>query len=282
MKKIVFLTVAVFSFFVSFAQTSIKTKNENFKIPRIYIGVLSNTAFFLVNAGVSSSASLRIGGELSYQLNSKLSLNSFIANEISKDKNLSIASFYLKYHFSDKINLQIGQLATPATLFRPHSVSADGQFESWSTSQLPKIGLGATLSFFHSKFGVYKKGDNIEFHFYQKAKNITFATWINTNGMIGMANSYKKGRVNTTLSFIGNTMPKNWKLKINNLFVYTLDKNESLFLYSDMGYETEANEFIHLQLGVLKYFSTQYMKCMVGGAYDYTSKNFNGYLQFNL
>ncbi len=311
MKKLSFLVILLFSIFILNAQMSIDTKSEKFKIPRIYVGVLNYTNFSPENMKTSSYTSLRIGGELNYNINKKLSVNSFMANEITKENNIAIACYYVKYNFSNKINLQFGQVATPATLIRPHPVSSDGQFESWSSSQLPNAGLGIMLSINKIKLGVYKRDNSYEFHGYLKNRNFSMSSWYSTENIVGTVIDYKKKRIQTTFTVKSKFVDSNYDyIQINYFFAHSVNKKNNLFIYLDGGNEIREEIFPvlvpvfvpgweeprmmldeevrnvlrinHLQIGILKFLKTKYVKLTMGCALDYTSREFVGILQINI
>lgn len=295
MKKIIVVLIIFFGVFNIQAQIDLGfSQDSTVHVKKVYAGLYSGTFFNLDSLNSQSDITLRIGAAVDYKIFKNLTVESFAVYEKQADKNIFITMFGLKYNFGKKSFLRIGKIPTPATLFRPHPVSGNAQFESWTTSQLPGANIGMMYHINNTNIGMYDGVDGIEFHISQKIFNFNFGLW-RSNRIRGYVLSYKKNKISTTLfykkrfgsktfdSTTGQTLINDPGEKlIGNLFVYSPRKD--LSFYSDIGYFPENDTFPRLQIGVLKnvHVNLDDLNVLVGGAWDKKTNSLVGYLQVNL
>lgn len=275
MKNIILSTIFIILSALSMkAQISLSSDNCKVEVPRIYIGALNANIFSVDSLSVNPFISVRVGGQAFWHISDKFHIESYLVNETAGKDNKLITSFGLKFDISNNSYIRIGKIATPTTFtFRPHPVSADAQFETWTHGSLPGGGIGVQLNFYKTNIGVYNKNDAAEFHISQEVGKFSASGWYSENTH-GIAASYSGDKISTTMFYKNNV-----EEILGNFFSYGI---KEVVLYSDFGYSISSNDIVRLEIGLLKPFEVKFMKGLIGFGGDYKTRSINGYLQLNI
>ena len=182
---------------------------------------------------------------------------------------------------SKKLTLQIGSMASLPTEQRPHPVSGNGQFETWSESQIPGGGLGAKLRYqFNSNFqlagGVVVCKGLPEYSGKITYKKVQLSAWYSEwNQKFGSALTLDLPKVYNT--FV-------WKQDqvVSNLLVIHIASKQGISLYSDNGYDLSTKKLVRSESGAMKTFENNWIKGLFGLGYNYENRSVNGYLFVHL
>lgn len=182
---------------------------------------------------------------------------------------------------TSKLTLQIGSMASIPTEMRPHPVSGNGQFETWSQSQIPGGGLGIKAKYqctkdFELASGVVFRGTMPEYSARLIYKKFQLTGWYSTlDSTLGVAATVDIGRVFSTLVYRHDQT-------IADVLVITLSKKQGIKLYSDMGYSFVEKDLVRGEWGVLKGFDSKWIDGLIGLGYQYESKSIAAYLFVHL
>lgn len=248
----------------------------------VYAGILNTTAFRngTSGIGVENSYSLRVGGKFAWEASPYMTVLSFIAYDRSAGKEIIINSFSVDLHnVSGQFGLELGYMATPSTESRPHPVSGDGHFETWSESRLPGGALGAKVYFLTEKgrisTGVGVRNNQPEYHLRYSTKNIDYGmSYASATKKFQIFGVVKTSRVYSLTAF-ENERGMNLVANFTNV---TLSKKANVKAYFDCGYQITTNKFERLEFGVMKNFQVSYLKGLVALGYQHENKCINAYL----
>jgi len=172
--------------------------------------------------------------------------------------------------------IRIGHMGTLPTQQRPLPPTANGQFETWSESQIPGQALNLKINYDGNllKAGVgvaYRKG-GIEYSGRVGITNafIVSGWYSEWNKEWGVATTISTGPVYNVLVIKNNL--------IANILCIKLPYN--LTLYSDNGYEFKTSQLVRSETGILLNFDSKLIKGLGGFGWEY-SRPAPGYFLLN-
>lgn len=282
MKKLFVLFVMLSISICSFAQiTDIKVSDE-VKIDRIYAGSLSGTMFHTDSLYATGFTGIRLGAMGTYRPANWISFSSWALVQLDGGSDpWSLQQYWMTLNPTSKLSLTIGSMASIPTEMRPHPVSAAGQFETWSQSQIPVGGLGIKAKYqftkdFELASGVVLRGTMPEYSARLTYKKFQVSAWYSTcDSTSGVAATVDIGRVFSTFVY----KPDH---TIADVLVIKLSKKHDISLYSDMGYSFVEKDLVRGEWGVLKGFDSKWIDGLFGLGYHHEAKSIAAYLYVHL
>lgn len=281
MKKLFAIIIAIMAISVSsFAQITgiIVTKDSSVTIDRIYAGSLSGTMFHTDSLYTTGFTGLRVGVMATYKPASWVSFSSWAMVQVDGGSDpWSLQQFYMTVQPSKKFTLQIGSMASIPTEQRPHPVSGNGQFETWSEASIPGGGLGIKAKYqFTSDFqlagGVVIRKGLPEYSGRIIYKKVQLSAWHSVcDTTTGVAATVDFSGVYSTFVYKADQT-------IADVLVVKISKKQDLSLYSDIGYSFVKKELVRGEVGVMKGFDSKWVDGLFGLGYQHESKAFAGYL----
>lgn len=301
MKKICISIVLIVVSMVSFAQigslypftkeviTTINGKDSTVEIidsslviNKIYAGSLSGTNFHTDSLYSSGFTGLRFGAMGTYKPAKWISFSSWGMVQIDGGaKSWSLQQFWMTIEPIKKLTFQIGSMATLPTEQRPHPVSGNGQFETWSEASIPGMSLNAKLKYditsdVQLAGGIALRNGSPEYSGRITYKKVQLSGWYSTyDATSGVAATIDMGRVYSTFVYKPNQT-------IADIFCLKISKKHDITFYSDMGYDFVKKDLVRAELGVLKGFESKWIKGLWGLGYQYETETINGYFFIHL
>ncbi len=284
MKKLLVIVSLVIISFASSAQITgiVITKDSSIVIDRIYAGSLSGTMFHTDSIYTDGFTGVRFGAMATYKPLDWLSFSSWAMVQIDGGASpWSLQQFYTTISPSKKLTLQIGSMASLPTEQRPHPVSGNGQFETWSESQIPGGGLGAKVRYqFNTDFqlagGVVVCKGLPEYSGKITYKKLQVSGWYSEyNNKFGTALTLDLPKVYNTFVWKQNQV-------VSNLLVVHIVSSKGISLYSDNGYHLTTKKLVRSETGAMKTFKTNWIKGLFSIGYNYKKRTVNGYLFVHL
>ena len=122
-------------------QTQDTTDEKTFVLDKAYVGSLSNMNFPIENLQAGDAAtSVRTGVGATYAPSKNFQVNSWAILDANKDGAFSLEMFQAKTNVTDNLSVSVGKLGRASANLRPHPVSGNGHFETWTESQIPGLG----------------------------------------------------------------------------------------------------------------------------------------------
>lgn len=278
MKKLFVLFVMLSISICSFAQiTDIKVSDE-VKIDRIYAGSLSGTMFHADSLYATGFTGVRFGAMGTYRPASWISFSSWAMLQVDGGaKSWNLQQFYITLNPTKKLTLQVGSMATLVTEQRPHPVSGNGQFETWSEATIPGGSLNAKLKYdFTSDFqlaaGIAVRSNMPEYSVRLTYKKVKLYGWYSAcDSTLGAAATVDFGRVYSTLVYKPDQT-------IADVLVIKLSKKHDISIYSDVVYDFQKKDLVRAELGLMKCFESKWIDGLFGFGWDQKKKCFNAYL----
>jgi hypothetical protein len=284
MKKIMIIIAFVAISASSFAQiTGIYiTKDSTVVIDKIYAGTLSGVNFHTDSLYSSGSTGIRFGAMATYRPTKWISFSSWGMAQIDGGSTpWSLQQFYMTITPIKNLTIQAGSMATLPTEQRPHPVSGNGQFETFSESQIPGGGLGVKVKYQLTKdvqlaSGIALRNSLPEYSGRIIYKKVQLSAWYTTcDSTMGTALTLDLDRVYSTFVF-------KYDQSISNVLVVKLSKKQDISLYSDMSYDFVKKDLVRGEWGVLKGFDSKWIDGLLGVGYQHESKSVVGYLFIHL
>lgn len=282
MKKLMSIIAIMVISVITFGQITDIKVNDQITIDKVYAGSLSGTMFSTDSLSATGFTGIRLGAMATYKPASWVSFSSWAMVQVDGGATpWSLQQFYMTVNPSKKLTLQIGSMASIPTEQRPHPVSGNGQFETWSESQIPGGGLGAKVKYqFNSNFqlagGVVVRKGLPEYSGRITYKKVQLSGWHSVcDTTYGAAMTVNLSRVYST--FV-------WKQDqtIADVLVIKLSKKHDISLYSDMGYSFVEKDLVRGEWGLLKSFDSKWVKGLFGLGYRHETKSIAGYLFVHL
>jgi hypothetical protein len=262
----------------SFAQiTGIKV-SEDVTIDRIYAGSLSGTMFHTDSLYATGFTGFRVGAMGTYSPAKWVSFSSWAIVQVDAGATpFSLQQFYVTVKPTQKLSIQIGSMASIPTEQRPHPVSGNGQFETWSEASIPGGGLGIKAKYqFTSDFqlagGVVIRKGLPEYSGRITYKKVQLSAWHSVcDTTTGAALTVDFSRVYSTFVFKQDQT-------IADVLVVKISKKHDLSLYSDIGYSFVKKELVRGEIGAMKGFDSKWVDGLFGLGYQHESKSVAAYL----
>lgn len=281
MKKLIISIVAVMAITLSsFAQiTNIYVdKDSTVRVDKLYAGVLAGGQFRTDTTSNDAFVSVRVGAMATWQPTKWFAVRSAGAYQFDLSNSFTCQAFWFQFNASSKITISTGYMATLATEQRPHPVSGDGQFETFSEAQIPGGAYNIKVSADLGKFGfgacvAYR--NRLEYQAMFRYNWMKISSWYGSDQKLGAALTLDFSRVYNVTSWRDDKV-------IANLLCVKLGKNKGYQLYSDNGYDLQANKLVRSETGFLKTFSSRHINGLFGLGYCNETKSINGYLFVHL
>ncbi len=257
------------------------TSDSSLVVEKVYGGMLGISKFSTDSIHVSNYGNVRFGAAIHWNITKWLMLNACSMYQLETDQSWGLNQFFLKIAPCKRWSLQIGQMATLSSQQRPHPVSAGGQFETWTESQIPGSGLGAKTTYAPNDnlsfgLGVVARRQYPEYHANISYKKLTVSGYYGVQDeKTGMALSYKGTNVWTT--FV-------WKQDkvVANMFGCKISKKHNILVYTDMGYNLETKKWVRGEWGIYKVFTSKHFSVLPCLGYNYENRAIKGYLFIHL
>jgi hypothetical protein len=281
MKKIMSIIAFMAISGVVFSQiTDIKISDE-ITIDKIYAGSLSGTQFHTDSLYASGFTGVRFGAMATYKPASWVSFSTWAMVQVDGGAiPWSLQQFYTTLSPTKKLTLQIGSMASIPTEQRPHPVSAGGQFETWSESQIPGGGIGTKVKYQVSKDVQLASGIVVRKGMPEYSGRITYKK-IQLSGWYSQCDTSYGAAMTVDFKKVYSTLV--WKEGvIADVLTITLDKKYAIYVYSDIGYDVVNKDLLRCELGVYKSFDSQWIDGLVSLGWDQQKKSLQGYLFIHL
>ena len=176
-------------------------------------------------------------------------------------------NFWFNFTPVKNLSINAGYAATLATEQRPHPLTGDGQFETFSEAQisggaynikivannLGKFGFGACIAY---------RDNGMEYQGMLKYDWLKVSAWYDSNQKVGSAITMNLSRVYNVTSWRQDEV-------IANILCIKLGKDKDYVVYSDNGYDLNTKQIVRAETGFLKNFSSSYIKGLFGLGYKY-------------
>jgi len=258
------------------------TTDSSVTIDRIYAGILSGTQFSTDSLYASNFANVRLGAMATYQPAKWFAVKTWAMYQAeTKTAPWHMQQFWFKFTPTQKLSLEIGNMATLPTEQRPHPVSGAGQFETFSEGQIVGMAINAKVKYaftkdFNAGAGIASRKDKPEYSGMLSYKTVKLSGWYSQyNKKVGTALTLDFARVYDT--FV-------WKQDqiVSNIFCLKILPKISVSLYADTGYDLIAKKLVRGEGGVLKNFESKYISGLFGLGYQHETNTVNGYLFVHL
>ncbi|MFA7717646.1 MAG: hypothetical protein WC875_02940 [Candidatus Absconditabacterales bacterium] len=284
MKKMIITIAFVAISTLSFAQIeNIKlTSDSSITIDRIYAGMLSGSLFSTDSLYASTFTNVRFGAMGTYQPATWFAVKAWAMYQgETSTKPWHMQQFWFKFTPTKKLSIETGNMATLPTEQRPHPVSGDGQFETFSEAQIVGMSINAKVKYAFTSditagVGIASRKDKPEYSGMVSYKKVTVSTWYaEYNQKLGSALTLKFNRVYSTLV---------WKQDqiVSDVLVIHLNKDKSISLYSDTGYDLSKNDIVRGEWGVMKTFESRYINGLYGIGWNHETDDINCYFFIHL
>ncbi|MFA6256653.1 MAG: hypothetical protein WC606_05785 [Candidatus Absconditabacterales bacterium] len=284
MKKLIITIAFAAISMMSFAQlTKIPvTKDSTIMMDKLYVGMLSGSEFSTDSLYASTFANIRFGVMGTYQPAKWIAVKAWAMYQGETQKApWQMQQFWLKLTPNKKLSIEAGNMATLPTEQRPHPVSGDGQFETFSEAQIVGMALNAKIKYtftsdIQAGAGIAVRKDKPEYSGMVNYKKVTLSAWYaEYNQKVGTALTLHFTRVYSTLV---------WKQDqiVSEILVIHLNKDKSISLYADTGYDLGKKDIVRGEWGLLKTFKSEYINGLYGLGYNHETNTVNGYLFLHL
>jgi len=274
-----FFWLVLFFSYPLIAQVSFQPDDSTITINAVYLGVYSENYFSLDSLSSQSGATFRGGVMASYRLANYLSLSGSQVYEASdKGKTSGISRFWTKLEY-EAITFETGLLISLATESRP-SPLATGQFETWTESRIPGGGLGAKIKYnFQGSYlglGVMNRNNLPEYHARFSSHHMKFSVYYpETTKKLGASAKLEWPGISSVLVFSAGEL-------VANNFTLEIDHTRKISLYYDLGYDFRQKDLVRGEVGILKDFSVEHLKGLLGLGYCQEKNSLAGYLYIHL
>ena len=240
-------------------QTQDTTDEKTFVLDKAYVGSLSNMNFPIENLQLGDAAtSVRTGVAATYAPSKHFQVNSWAILDANKDGAFSLEMFQAKTNVTDNLSVSVGKLGRASANLRPHPVSGNGHFETWTESQIPGLGKWARVD---AKIGKTHLAGSVTVNNANQPEynaRVTLPTdkdplhltgWYTDAENFGAATSSAYSDLSTVAVY----KRTNDQDIVANKFLWSpFDvKKGTLIFYSDAGYDLDAGKFVRAEQGVL-------------------------------
>jgi len=278
MKKILAIVALVIISISSFAQISGIKVTDEVIIDKLYAGSLSKLQFSTDSLSTTGYTRLTVGAMATYKPVKWISFTSWAICQTETGTSRTLQQAYLTITPIKKLSVTIGSMATLATEQRPLPVTANGQFESVSESQIPGGSLGAKVKYdlsssFQLAGGIAVRKGLPEYAGRITYKKVQLSGWYSQcDSLFGAALTVDFKRVYSTFVFKQKTIAD----------VLTIKLSKDWSLYSDVVYDLSTKKLYSGEIGIMKSFESKYLKGLFGLTYDYKLHSVTSYLFIHL
>lgn len=280
MKKLI-LTIAIMAVSVmSFAQITDVKVDSTVTINKIYAGVLGGGQFMVDTMNNDKFVSMRFGAEATWQPTSWFAIQTYGMYHMEGANSFN-EGFNIKLNPVKKVRIQAGYLATLATEQRPHPVTGDGQFETFTEAQAP--GSAYNVKVVADNIGKFSFGGCLAYRKGLEYQAMFGYDWMKVSGWY---TSDKKFGSALTLAFSRVYNVSTWRQSqvVANFFCLKLGEHKDYQIISDNGYDLKNHKLVRSETGFLKTFESPNIlnKFCISGlfgiTYKHETKSVNGYL----
>jgi len=299
MKKVVVIMIVVILGFgtQSFSQIQdiVCTDDSTLVIDNVYAGILNSIDINTDKFSYTDTYDFRVGAMATWHVKKWVDINTQAMYDRRDSTDLFVNQFSIRLH-TESWEVEFGKMATTATEIRPLPMTADGQFETWTESQMPGKAIGAKIGY-KSNFGSIKAGvssrngnPEYSFHLNTSIKNNVF----NLVGVIGgekesnylVGFTHKITKVDNATKLYQVAVFKqqfNAGTLLNEQIAgyfcsYEVSEKMKLNLYLDAGYNLTSEESPRLEGGLIKNFESKIFKGLIAIGYANETKNIKAYL----
>lgn len=232
------------------------TDEKTFVLDKAYVGSLSNMNFPAENLQAGdASTSVRTGVAGTYAPFKNFQVNSWAILDANKDGEFSLEMFQVKTNVTDNLSVSVGKLGRASANLRPHPVSGNGHFETWTESQIPGLGKGARID---AKIGKTNLSWSVTVNNANQPEynaRVTLPTakdpvhltgWYTDEDNFGAATSGAYQDLSTVAVY----KHTNDAQILANKLIWNPNGSEVIF-YNDAGYDLDAGKFIREEAGIL-------------------------------
>ena len=269
---------------VSFGQiTNIYiTKDSSIVIDRVYAGMLSGTEFSVDSLSASSFVNLRFGAMVTYKPAKWIAFRTWgMYQAETNNKSWKMQQFWTKITPTKKLSIEVGSMATLITEQRPHPVSGNGQFETFTEAQIPGMALNAKVKYDVTSTFQLAGGIALRNKLPEYSGRITYKR-LQVSGFYSEYNKKFGTALTLDLPRVYNTFVWKQDQMLSNILVVHIVPKKGISLYSDNGYDLSAKKLVRSETGVLKTFESKWINGLLGLGYNYEHRTVNGYLFIHL
>lgn len=258
------------------------TADSTVMMDKIYAGILSGSECSTDSLYASTFTNVRFGAMGTYQPAKWVAVKAWAMYQgETQTAPWHLQQFWCKFTPTKKLSIETGNMATLVTEQRPHPVSGEGQFETFSEAQIAGMALNAKIKYTFTSdikagVGIASRKDKPEYSVMLSYKNVKLSAWYaEYDQKLGTALTLSFKRVYSTLV---------WKQDqiISDILSINLNKDKSISLYSDTGYDLSKKDIVRGEWGFLKTFDSKYIKGLFGLGYKHETKTVNGYIFVHL
>jgi hypothetical protein len=258
------------------------TKDSTVMMDKIYAGILSGSLFSTDSLHASTFANVRFGAMGTYQPTKWFAFKAWAMYQgETQIQPWEMQQCWVRLTPIKKLSIEAGNMATLPTEQRPHPVSGDGQFETFSEGQIVGMALNVKAYYdftsdINAGVGIASRKNKPEYSGMIDYKNVKLSAWYaECNQKLGTALTLGFKRVYSTLVWKQDQM-------LSDILVIHLNKDKSISLYSDTGYDLGKKDIVRGEWGFLKTFNGKYIKGLFGLGYKHETNTVNGYIFVHL
>jgi hypothetical protein len=275
-------------------QTQDTTKDaKTFMLDQAYVGSLSNMNFPIEKLQAGDAAtSVRMGVGATYAPFKNFQVNSWAILDENKSDAFSLEMMQAKTNVTDNLSVSVGKLGRASANLRPHPVSGNGHFETWTESQIPGLGKGARID---AKVGETNLAASVTVNNANQPEynaRVTLPTaqdpvhltgWYTDAENFGAATSGAYQDLSTVAVY---KRTNDQDIVANKLLWIPYDGNKgTVIFYSDAGYDLDAGKFVRAEMGILAAKTMDNINIknvdvagLTGVGYDAIAKEIKAYL----
>jgi hypothetical protein len=279
MKYIISVTIALVCIVRGTAQIeNIRMASDSsVVIDKVYVGMLSGTAFNTKTLKTTSFVTARFGAMASWHMTKHVSVRSFGMLETDLTRPWGIQQFYVHVAPTKHWSLTFGQMATPSTEQRPHPVSSGGQFETSTQAKIPGGAPGIKIKYTGAitvGAGLAVRNGSAEYHAMCAKGAHTFSGYYRTSDkQKGFAYTYDGTKLYSVIVYIPRAL-------LGTTTVLRFKNDVAVF--ADVGYGLDQSKLTRMEGGCIKRFKSKWVKGLFSLTYDYKTTCVNGYVFIHL
>lgn len=250
------------------------TKDSTVVVNKLYAGMLAGGQFRTDTTSNDAFVSARFGAEATWQPTKWFAVQTYGMYHLEGANSFHLQSFNLKFTPMKKLRIQTGYMATLATEQRPHPVTGDGHFETFSEAQAP--GGAYNIKIVADNIKGFSFGACVDYRNGLEYQAMFGYRWMKISGWYGADSKFGSA---LTLDFSRVYNVTSWRQDqvIANFLCIKMGKNKDYCFYSDNGYDLKDNKLVRSETGLLKTFSSKWINGLFGVGYRYETKSINVY-----
>ena len=271
----------IFSLTLTFGQiNNFHTGDSSLIVNGLYAGMLSENYFSQDSLDINSVASFRVGASVTYKLTAWASVTGSQVYETDMNgQGSGISRFWVKTSYKS-FDFETGLLVSPATMSRPNPIGT-GHFETWTEARIPGGGLGAKIKYnFRGNYvnaGVMQRDGLPEYHVRFSSPSFKISAYYpEATKKFGASVKAEIGDISLVSSFSAGEF-------LATFIAVPVDSEIGIDVYGDFGYSLAGDQkVLRGEAGILKSFSGDLLKGLLGLGYCYEKKAIAGYLYIHI